>query len=204
MKSFTEYLTEVKLGKVMRRLKSKNIPVGSVERGNVYSALASAEGRQRARAMSASIAGEHEKAGAIASVIDVARNQRQSRILPTATRTTFEGEKFAGGIADKIADYKNTVGDMRRALGRLRTQGRNYVPNRMDINAISRIRSGKISEPHVRDRNLYHHILRSHLAGAAVRMGGSASDVAPFVKEVPSPKPPSPFENNRNKDKYNK
>ena len=177
MKSFIQYITELKIGKAMRRRNSKKLRYSSA----VSDASVAADNRQRARAMTASMAGEHEKAGAIASVIDAASSKRNN----SKTRSTFEGEKFAGGIADKVQSYQNMITDIKRGISSLRDNG---VNTKMGADALKKYRSGTAKEPNIEDKNRYNHILRSQLATAAERLGGNASDVAPFVKEKPLPK----------------
>ena len=186
MKTFIQYITELKIGKAMRIRNSSKMRGG----GAIEQTLA-ADKRQRARAMTASMAGEHEKAGAIASVIDLAASKRTG----TKNRSTFEGEKFAGGIAGKVQDHQNIITDIKRGLSSLRDNG---VNTKMGADALKKFRSGKMKEPNITDRNLHNHILRSQLATAAERLGGSASDVAPFVKEKLSPKTANPYDNKHN------
>ena len=183
MKTFIQFITELKIGKAMR---IRNSP--KMRGGGAIAQTIAANGRQRARAMTASMAGDHEKAGAIASVIDAAASKRSG----TKSRSTFEGEKFAGGIADKVQDHQNMITDMKRGIFSLRDNG---VINKVGADALKKYRSGKVKEPNITDRNLHNHILRSQLASAAERLGGSASDVAPFVKEKLSPKTANPYDN---------
>ena len=177
MKTFLQYITELKLNKAVRRLKSKDYDTSLAG----FDDVGRATQRQTARAMTASMAGEHEKAGAIASVIDAASSKRNNY----KTRSTFEGEKFAGGIADKVQSYQNMITDIKRGISSLRDNG---VNTKMGADALKKYRSGTAKEPNIEDKNRYNHILRSQLASAAERLGGSASDVAPFVKEKPLPK----------------
>ena len=177
MKTFLQYITELKLNKAVRRLKSKDYDTSLAG----FDDVGRATQRQTARAMTASMASEHEKAGAIGSGIDVAHKALLSRAYNrNVARRTMSGEKFAGGIAGKIEDFQKSVSDRKRFNDRMSQQGPDFMPTWMEIDAIHRLDTGKDKPPEHEDSDLHGHILRSQLANAAVGLGGRASDVPAF------------------------
>ena len=164
MKTFLQYITELKLNKAVRRLKSKDYDTSLAG----FDDVGRATQRQTARAMTASMAGDHEKAGAIGTGVDVAHKALLSRAYNrNVARRTMSGEKFAGGIAGKIEDFHKSVGDRKRFNDRMSQQGPGFLPTWMEIDAIHRLDTGIDKAPEHEDSDLHGHILRSQLANAA-------------------------------------
>jgi hypothetical protein len=185
MKTFIQYITELKVGKATRRLNSKNFDTSMVGFSDADKAMT----RQNVRAMTASMFGDHEKAGAIGSTIDNINHSMLKRAYNSApTKRRVHGEKYATGVAGKIEHYRNSVADRKRFNDRMSQQGPSFIPNWMDIDAIHRLDSGIDKSPSHEDSDLYGHIMRSQLANAAVRLGKRSSDVPAFVPRSYNPK----------------
>lgn len=200
MKSFKTMLNEIKLGKARRLIGKPLNRANSKRAAEIQTAINAARGRMDARAMTASIDGDHQKASQIASGIDLLSHERAvaSRKSLNATllkdkpmkmpdRDTSEGEYYATGPAANIEKRQTAMNDLLRHLPQRNPAdafitATPFVQGR--ITDASRV-LGTNTSREISKKNLFNHIMRSRLAGAAVRSGFSADDVPAFQAEKP-------------------
>lgn len=193
MKLSKEFLLELKYKKAMRRIKSKK---GSFV--GAQDALQRAKRRLLARAMTADIGGEGIKAQDIAHGADKIEAELSRRLsgpkstVPVETGTfnrdifpivrSMQTAKDAEEISKRVIQYG--VSKVRREpkwVGRAQEVALGQGDKFMGTVPLRKGALGQFT-PYLRNKieNLHGHIERSMLAGAAVRMGGKASDVPEF------------------------
>lgn len=217
MKSFKTILNEIKLAKARRLARaaekpSRGFSIADFERsGRIETALSAARRRLDTRAMSASIDGDHEKASAIASGMDVLTHERSlartkslnktgvlNKPMEMPKRSTTEAEYYAKGPAATIEKRKTAMADLIHHANTIRggnlLNATPFVRQRVK-DAVATLGSehssmgpgpfaGAINRD-IAKRNVFNHIMRSRLAGAAVRAGFKADDVPAFEREKP-------------------